>query len=206
MKNSFLAIFLTLTSLLSFSQSEKKSGITMNSDYGSDNSEIRDILQFEGIEYMKLSFHGKELADKSYHLTVKEIWDGEVKSDSTIMNSAKIGIKQFEKINDTVFNLKIISKLTNDNKLKMTFKFPRFSTSRKFDAIDSEDYSLRNVAEASGTEIKYGEKFYLLAYILPYEKDGSKYWCAVESSGKDIENWGKEFGIKHYLVFEMVFE
>ena len=206
MKNIFLAIFLTLTSLLSFSQSEKKSGITMNSDYGSDNSEIRDILQFEGIEYMKLSFHGKELADKSYHLTVKEIWDGEVKSDSTIMNSAKIGIKQFEKINDTVFNLKIISKLTNDNKLKMTFKFPRFSTSRKFDAIDSEDYSLRNVAEASGTEIKYGEKFYLLAYILPYEKDGSKYWCAVESSGKDIENWGKEFGIKHYLVFEMVFE
>jgi len=206
MKNIFLAIFLTLTSLLSFSQSEKKSGITMNSDYGSDNSEIRDILQFEGIEYMKLSFHGKELADKSYHLTVKEIWDGKVKSDSTIMNSSKIGIKQFEKINDTVFNLKIISKLTNDNKLKTTFKFPRFSTSRKFDAIDSEDYSLRNVAEASGTEIKYGEKFYLLAYILPYEKDGGKYWCAVESSGKDIENWGKEFGIKHYLVFEMVFE
>jgi len=31
-------------------------------------------------------------------------------------------------------------------------------------------------------------------------------WCAVENSGKETENWGKEFGIKHYLVFEMIFE
>lgn len=207
MKNIFLAIFLILTPLLSFSQSEKKSGITMKSDYGSDNSEIRDILQFEGIEYMKLSFHGKELNDKSYHLTVKEIWNGKIKSESSIMDSKTIPFEQFQKINDTVFNLKIISKLTPDNKLKMTFKFPRFSTTKKFDAIKSEDYSLRNVAEASGNELKYyGEKFYLLAYILPYEKDGAKYWCAVESSGKDISNWGKEFGIEHYLVFEMIFE
>tara|TARA_R100001369_G_scaffold91391_1_gene132572 strand:- start:991 stop:1359 length:369 start_codon:yes stop_codon:yes gene_type:complete len=122
------------------------------------------------------------------------------------MNSKTIKFEQFQKINDSVFNIKIISKLTNDDKLKMTFKFPRFSKSRKFDAIKSEDYSLSNVAEASRTEIKYGEKFYLLAYILPYEKDGAKYWCAVESSGQNIENWGKEFGIKHYLVFEMKFE
>jgi hypothetical protein len=206
MRNIFLAITLILSSTLSFSQTEKKNEIKMTSDYSSDNTEIRDILQFQGIEYLKLSFKGKELADKSYHLTVKEIWDGKVKSDSTIMNNKTIQFEQFQKINDTVFNLKIISKLTSDNKLKMTFKFPSFSTTRKFDAIKSDDYSLRNVAEASGTEIKYGEKFYLLAYILPYEKDGAKYWCAVESSGKDIENWGKEFGIEHYLVFEMIFE
>lgn len=58
----------------------------------------------------------------------------------------------------------------------------------------------------SDEKIEYGKKFYLLAYILPYENEGTKYWCAVENSGKDIENWGKEFGIKHYLVFEMIFE
>jgi len=205
MKN-ILTLGLILMSSLLFSQTKNRSEIKMISDYSSDNSEIRDILQFEGIEYMKLSFSGKELADKSYHLTVKEIWNGEIKSDSTVMNSAKMPIEQFQKVNDTVFNLTIISKLTVDNKLKMTFKFPRFSTTRKFDAVKSDDYSLRNVAEASGFDINYNEKFYLLAYILPYEKDGTKYWCAVESSGKDIENWGKEFGIEHYLVFEMIFE
>lgn len=205
MKNILNIGFILISTFL-YSQIESENKITMISDYGSKNSEIRDILQFEGIEYLKLSFVGKKLADKSYHLTVKEIWDGTIKSDSTIMNSAKMGIEQFQKVNDTVFNLKIISKRSINNKLKMTFKFPRFSTSREFDAIQSDDYSLRNVAESAGMDIKYGEKFYLLAYILPYEKDGYKYWCAVESSGKEIENWGKEFGIKHYLVFEMIFE
>ena len=205
MKN-FLTFGLILMSTIIVAQTENKSEIKMTSDYSSDNSEIRDILQFEGIEYLKLSFSGEELADKSYHLSVKEIWDGEIKSDSTIMNSAEIPYEQFQKVNDTIFKLKVISKLTDENKLKMTFKFPRFSTTREFDAIKSNDYSLRNVAETSAIDIKYNEKFYLLAYILPYEKDGAKYWCAVESSGKNIENWGKEFGIEHYLIFEMIFE
>lgn len=197
--------FIFLSTIL-VSQNENKSEIKMTTDYGSENSEIRDILQFEGIEYLKLSFSGKDLADKSFHLSVKEVWNGVVKSDSTIINSAKMPFEELQKINDTIFKFKVISKLTDKNKLKMTFKFPRFSTSREFDAIESDDYSLRNVAETGAVDINYNEKFYLLTYILPYEKDGAKYWCAVESSGKEIEKWGKEFGIEHYLLFEMIFE
>ena len=41
--------------------------------------------------------------------------------------------------------------------------------------------------------------------LLPYEKDGYKQYCAVESSDIEIESWGKEFGIKHYILFEMNF-
>jgi hypothetical protein len=206
MKYILLVTALTLKTILSFSQTEVKSDVKMISEYSSDNEEIEDILHFEGIEYLKLRFSGTDLADKSYQFTVKEIWNGEIKSDSTIFNSKRIPFKQFQTINDTVLNLRVISKHTSENELKISFKFPRFSVTKKFDAIKSEDYSLRNIAEANGTEINYGEKFYLLAYILPYEKDGVKYYCAVESSGNDIENWGKEFGIKHYLVFEMKFE
>ena len=202
----YLTFVLFLISITLVAQKENKSELKMISNYGSENSEIRDLLQFEGIEYMKVSFSGKDLANKSYHLSVKEIWNGEVKSDSTIINSAKIPYEQFQKVNDTIFKFKLISKLTNENKLKINFKFPSFSTTREFNAIKSDDYSLRNVAEASAIDINYNERFYLFAYILPYEKDGAKYWCAVESSGKDIENWGKEFGIEHYLVFEMLFE
>ena len=202
----YLTFVLFLISITLVAQKENKSELKMISNYGSENSEIRDLLQFEGIEYMKVSFSGKDLANKSYHLSVKEIWNGEVKSDSTIINSAKIPYEQFQKVNDTIFKFKLISKLTNENKLKINFKFPSFSTTREFNAIKSDDYSLRNVAEASAIDINYNERFYLFAYILPYEKDGAKYWCAVESSGKDIEKWGKEFGIEHYLVFEMLFE
>src|SRR5690554_1064931 len=201
-----LLIALFLQSSLLFSQTAKKSDVRMVSEYASENTEIEDILFFEGIEYIKLSFSGADLANKGYHLTVKEIWDGQIKSDSTIVNSKKIPIKELQTINDTILDLRIISKLTLENELKMSFKFPRFAVNKEFKAIKSNDYSLRNVAEAGKAGINYGEKFYLLAYILPYEKDGNKYYCAVESSGENIENWGKEFGIKHYLVFEMMFE
>jgi hypothetical protein len=55
--------------------------------------------------------------------------------------------------------------------------------------------------------IGYNKKFYLLTYILPYERqDGSKSWCDVGADGMDIENWGQKFGIKHYLIFEMKFD
>ena len=180
--------------------------IKLISSYSSDNPEISDILQFEGIEYLKLNFQGTELVNKTYHLTVKEIWDGKIKSEEDIVNSTKLYYESARKISDSVFGIKVISKLTHDNKLKMIFKFPEFTINREFDALDSDDYSLRNIAENNKTIIQTGKKFYLLAYILPYEKDGYKYWCAVEDSGKEIEKWGKEFGIKHYLVFEMKFE
>ena len=182
-------------------------GLRMISNYSSDNPEIRDILQFEGIEYLKLQFIGQDLPDKHYHLTVKEIWDGKIVRDTTVFNSQTIGIEQFETVNDTILKLKVIAKLTDDNKLKMTFRFPRFGMTREFDAIDSDLYSLRNIAQEGNLDIGYGEKFYLLAYILPYEReDGSKSWCDVGSSGADIERWGEKFGIRHYLLFEMAFE
>lgn len=206
MKHILLVTALTLKTILLFSQAENKGVVKMVIEHSSDNEEIEDILHFEEIEYLKLLFSGKDLADKSYHLTVKEIWNGEIKSDSTILNSKRIPFEQFQTINDTVLKLRVISKHTSDNELKISFRFPRFSVTKKFDAIKSDDYSLRNIAEANDTEINYGEKFYLLAYILPYEKDGVKYYCAVEGSGNDIKNWGKEFGIRHYLVFEMKFE
>ena len=56
------------------------------------------------------------------------------------------------------------------------------------------------------TEKEFGKNFHLLVYMLPHAKDGMKYYCAVEGSGKEIETWGKEFDIQHYLVFEMKFE
>ncbi len=206
MKKGILILICIYFTNISFGQNSDN-GLKMISDYSSDNSEIRDILQFEGIQYLKLKFIGKELKDKSYHLTVKEIWDGKIVRDTTVFNSKTIGIEQFEKVNDTILNLKVISKLTHKNKLRMTFKFPRFSITKEYDAIDTHEYSLRNIADESKLEIGYNEKFYLLAYILPYvREDGSKSWCEVGTSGKEIENWGKKFGIKHYLLFEMKFE
>ncbi|WP_291116049.1 hypothetical protein [Flavobacterium sp. UBA6135] len=206
MKKFILTIIVIAFTNLSFGQkSSHDLKIFLN-----DNSniiDVRDVLQFEGIEYMNLEFAGTELKNKSYQLTVKEIWNGKVKSETVVFDSKSIGIEEFSKVNDTILNLKVISKLTNHNKLKMTFKFPSFSFTKEYDAIELNEYSLRNLARESKLEIEYGKKFYLLAYILPYKReDGSKSWCEVGSNGKDIENWGLKYGIEHYLLFEMLFE
>ncbi len=202
-----LACFGATTAQESQVDFDNPKGLKMETEYSSNIEEVRDVLSFEGIDYMKIKFSGTDLKGKSYHLTVKEIWDGKIVRDTTIVNSKKLSYEQFQKINDTLFNLKVISKLTYKNKLKLTFKIGRIGFTREFDAIESDEYSLRNLADESKLEIDYNKKFYLLAYILPYEReDGSKSWCEVGTSGKDIENWGKKFGIKHYLLFEMKFE
>lgn len=205
MKKYILVLISFIVSNVTFGQTDN--GLKLISDYSSENSEIRDILQFEGIDYLKLQFKGKELKNKSYRLTVKEIWDGKITNESVVIDTKTIGFKEYETVNDTVLNIKVIGKLTHKNKLKMTFKFPRFSKTVEYDAIETDEYSLRNIADESKMEVKYNENFYLLAYILPYEtEDGGKSWCRVGTSGKDIDKWGEKFGIKHYLLFEMKFE
>lgn len=205
MKKTILVFLLSAAMHFSFAQ-KPQGDLAMKVDYSSENPEIRDILQFEGIEIIKTRFSGKQLKGKRYHLSVKEIWDGKIVNDTTVFDSKTMEIERFRKISDSVFTLKVIAK-REDKKLKMTFKFPGFSVNKSYRAIESDDYSLRNIAEESKMEIAYNKKFYLLAYILPYEhKDGSKSWCEVGSNGKDLENWGSKFGIKHYLLFEMKFE
>lgn len=191
--------------MLGFSQMKLNKPITMTSEYLSENKDISDLMFFEGIAFYKLKFTGEDLKGSAFTLTAKEIWDGTLKNEAVITNSAKIDIPDIVRLKDTVFTLKVISKLTTDNTLKMSFKFPRYGRTVEFNAIKSDDYSLRNMAETFNEPIVKGEKFYLFAYILPYEKEGVKYWCAVENSGKDIENWGTQFGIKHYIVFELLF-
>ena len=197
-----IAVFLILcTNLVLLAQN---TGISFTSQHLSENQDLSDILFFEGIDFYKLQFTGQELTGKTFKLTAKEMWDGNLRKETLITDSSQIDVKGLETIKDSIFRMKIISKAIDD-KLRMSFKFPRYGRDIEFDAIQTRDYSLRNIAETFKEEFEIGKPFFVLAYILPYEKDGAKYWCAVESSGKDIENWGKKFGIKHYIIFEMCF-
>ena len=206
MKNGILILFYFITTNIVFGQSSNND-LKMISQFSSDNTDLRDILDFENIDFYKIKFTGSELKSKSYQLSVKEIWDGKILSDSIIINSKYAPFRQFQTVNDSILNIKIISKKSADNKLKMIFKFERFFVEKEFQTLNSDDYSLRNIVQESKMEIEYNKKFYFLAYILPYERsDASKSWCDVGTNGMDIENWGRKYGIKHYLIFEMIFE
>ena len=187
---------------------QTESPIRMTSEQ-TENKELRDILYFEGIEYYKIIFVGEELRNKSYSIRAKEFKDGNLTLDTLIINTKSIGVPSLETINDTILNIRVIAKQTFENKLKIMFNFPGFSTTaREFELIETEDsYSLRNLAEESNLPINYDESFYLLAYILPYDLgNGFKSYCEVGQNGEDVENWGEKYGIKHYMLFEMKIE
>ncbi|MFP2995090.1 hypothetical protein ABN763_04235 [Spongiivirga sp. MCCC 1A20706] len=175
--------------------------VKMTTTYSTENQELSDLLYFERIDLYKVKFIGKEITKKDYILVCKELWDGKVKRIDTIANTAQFR-KRSKALLDTL-DLKVYAKRTNEPKLKLWFRFPTFGFERKYEATSSHDYSLRDIGVSE--TITYGKKFYAFAYILPYEKGDFKYWCAVDTSGKDVINWGKEFGIKHYLIFEMLF-
>ena len=55
MKKIVLLIISIICINISFGQTTNE-GLKMTTDYSSENPEISDILQFEGIEYMKIKF------------------------------------------------------------------------------------------------------------------------------------------------------
>lgn len=206
MKQRIIIVLFIFFPIFIYAQ-EKKANLKMISEY-TESEELRDILSFEGINYFKIKFIGDdELRNKSYKITAKEFRDGELVSDNPILDS-KLLMKNLHTVGDTILSISVIAKQTPDDKLKLMLSFPAFSINKEFDTIQTEDtYSLRNIANESKLSINYDEAFYFLAYILPYDMgNGYKSYCEVGINGKDAENWGKRFGIEHYILFEMKFE
>ncbi len=200
---TILVIYCVLVSSLIYGQ-ENRGEITLKYEFLSRNEEIIDVLLLEGIEGFNLNFSGNGLVNKHYILTVKELWNGSVTMTDTIMNSSKFN--DILKIKEDTFRIKVMSKKLADNRLKVIFTFPKVRNTKYYKSTNSDDYSLRNLARREDFSIELGKPFHLLAYIMPYEKDGAKYWCTVDQSGAGVENWGNEFGLEHYLVYEMVFK
>ncbi len=146
-----LTVVLLSLSAFSFAGAENTEEIKMLRDPANIDSDLRDILFFMDIEYIKVDFWGKGLTGKSYKINAYEIWNGEVTDTSTVFNSSEIPAPHLQRIMTDSFQIRIVS----------------------------------------------GEPFYLLTYILPYEKDGIKHYCSVEASGSDIFSWGEEFDIEH---------
>lgn len=208
MKKYFLLnmLILLLSSSAAFAQNTTPD-LKMTSTYGSENVELLDLLRFEGVDLYQIKFSGDDLKGKSYKITVKEFWSGKLKSEKVVIDTKDLMNAGLDKINDTTLKMKVISKTTGQGKIKISFIFDRFSNTKEYTALKTDEYSLRNLADESKLPIAYGAQFHLMAMILPYQReDGSKSWCEVGTNGKDVENWGKKYGVKHYLLFEMKFE
>ena len=185
---------------------------------------INDVLQFEGIQYLKVEFEGKKVIGKRFAIKAKEIWNGEIKEISTVYESSVLNENFFFNEDTSLLPIRVIAKHTNDSILKILFRFPKIGATKEYKAIDSDRYVLISAIDETKWDtyvntpdgqnspamviegqVKTNETFPLLVYTLPYEMDGNIWWGNVNVCGRDIDTWGKRFGIKHYVVFEMEF-
>ncbi|NJI72729.1 hypothetical protein HCX49_05885 [Sphingobacterium kitahiroshimense] len=176
--------------------------IKMESSYGAQNNELKDLMTFNQIEQYNVSFIGEQIRGKHFKILSKEIWDGKIKKVDTLINTSNLnGVGTID--TDTL-RFKIIGQKYLQNKLKVFFRFEKFGVQRLYNATKSDNYSL---GDFSGQfTIVPGQFFPIFNYILPYEENGMLKWCEVEKSGFDPYSWGKKFNIKHYLIFEMIFD
>lgn len=176
------------------------SNIIMKTEYGSKNKELRELLRFENIDHYNVVFSGKELKGRNFSLISKTYLDGVNTNIDTIVNSKQTGDPRIasDSLSFSVTGKKM------EGRLKVFFKFQGQGNERYFEAIQSDDYSMRDIGV--DWKIKVGDPFPAFAYILPYERNGQKMYCEVDKHGKDINSWGAKFGIKHYIIFEIKFD
>lgn len=197
-------LFKILLFTLCFTQpaaAQKEQAIKLDSNpkpWGSD--EMQRLAEWQHLDYQKVKFTGPQLKGRNYYIVSKEFHKGEITKTDTLFKTGKFMF--FEPVKTDTLSFSIMGGRTSDTSLKAEFKFDRFSIEADFDCKDTNDYSLR-VHE--WLPIEPGQPFYAFSYILPYEKGEYKYYCAVEGSGKDMEKWYQEFGIEHYVLFEMNF-
>lgn len=163
--------------------------------------DIHRLANWMGIDHQKATFTSKELKGKNYYIVSKELRDGKIIKTDTLIRSSK-DLAYAPPISCDVFKFAVMGGKTGEKTLKAEFIFDRFSVMREYAADATNEYSLRILNQQP---LEIGKPFYAFANILPYENEGYKYYCAVEGSGKDPEKWGSEFGIKHYILFEMNF-
>ncbi|QEC41536.1 hypothetical protein [Pseudobacter ginsenosidimutans] len=187
---------------LLFIQLQAQSGsVPYKVRYGTKDRELQDLIQLENIDYQTITFTGSSLIGKHFIVTAKEIWSGEVTTTSIIANSLSR-----KPIADSVFEVRVISKLDEQKNISMHFHFPDLMARKQFKTTGSALYSLRNVLLDSKKPFVTGKRQYFLAHILPIPVPGSPdmlSYCNVDDSGEDVMNWGKKLGIPHYIVFEL---
>ena len=197
----FLLIVIFPITVLGQSMSSNK--IKMETYWGSSNQELQDILNFQDINYLKSNFTSPELKGKNYQIISKEVWGGRIIKVDTLINT--MTNQRAPSIKSDTLSLRITASKTKDDELKVYFKMPGISIVPHFEALNREDYLFTNIG--SDQEIAIGKSFYPFVYMLPYEDENDLMnYCTVNDSGIDVESWGTDFGLKHYIIFEMLFE
>ncbi len=204
MKLKRVVLLLTLLSNVAFAQNTVK----VTNNYGSENEEIQNLIDFENIYIEKLNFEGEQLKGKFYEISIKEYVNGKLKSQSVLFDGSE---DDYFKINSDKTSLKFHFKMA-DGKLKTYIRGERFGSKKSYFKLkdDSDKYSLKDFFGSKETldiNVNSKDEIPIFAIITPtIHKDGSGSYCEVVQSNVKPENLGEHFKIPHYFLITITFK
>lgn len=180
--------------------------IKMTSNYGSENSEIQDLIDFINIYIEKLNFQSEKLKGKFYIINLEEFKSGKLVKTTTLFDGSET---DYFKIDTDKESLKFWFKLS-DGKLKTYIRGKKFWSKKSYFKLnsDSDQYALKDFFGTNKElNIELNKKNSVFAIITPtIQKDGSGSNCEVAQSEIEPEKLGEHFKIPHYFLITLTFK
>ncbi|MCZ2102045.1 MAG: hypothetical protein LC107_10970 [Chitinophagales bacterium] len=200
-KSKILFAFIILTNF-AFAQNTVK----MTNNYGSQNRDIQDVIDFENIYIEQLNFESENLKGKSYQINLEEYKNGKLIKTSNLFDGSET---DYFKIDSTTESLKFFFKLS-DGKLKTYIRGKKFGSKKSYFKLssDSDKYALKDFfGSKQELSIDLQRKNAVFAIITPtIHEDGSGSYCEVAQSEIAPEKLGEHFKIPHYFLITITFK
>jgi hypothetical protein len=201
LKTKILFVFVIMTNF-AFSQNTVK----MTNNFGSQNQEIQDLIDFENIYIEQLNFESESLKGKYYQVNLEEFKNGKLIKTSTLFDGSET---EYFKIDSNNESLKFFFKLS-DGKLKTYIRGKKFGSKKSYFKLnsDSDKYALKDFfGSKQELEIDLQKKNAVFAIITPtIHKDGSTSYCEVAQSKIEPGKFGEHFKIPHYFLITITFK
>lgn len=199
-------IKLVLAALVFSNIAMAQNQVKMTSDYGSENEDIQNIIDFENIYIDKLNFESTNLKGKFIKISIDEYKNGKFKKTATLFDGTE---SEFFKIDSDKESLKFFFKMA-DGKLKTYIRGQKFGSKKSFFPLSdvSEKYALKDFyGSKKELSLDISKKNAVFAIITPtIHKDGSGSYCEVAQSNIEVEKLGTHFNIPHYFIVNVEFK
>ena len=200
LKITILFAFVIMTNL-AFAQNVK-----MTNNYGSENQEIQDLIDFENIYIEQLNFESENLNGKHYQINIEEYKDGKHIKTSNLFDSSE---SEYFKIDSNKESLKFFFKLSEE-KLKAYIRGKKFGSKKAYFKLrnDEDKYALKDFfGSKKELNIDLQKKNAVFALITQtIHEDGSGSYCEVAQSEIAPEKLGEHFKIPHYFIISITFK
>lgn len=187
LKIRILFTFVIMTNLV-FTQNAK-----MTNNYGSENQEIQDLMDFENIYIEQLNFESENLNGKYYQINLEEYKNGKHIKTFTLFDGSET---EYFKIDSNKESIKLFFKLS-DGKLKTYIRGKKFGSKKSYFKLssNSDKYVLKDFfGSKKELSIDLQKKNAVFAIITPtIHEDGSGSYCEVAQSEIAPEKLGEHF-------------